>query len=171
VRCRRIVRECCLVAIPGLGKTCILRAVRHRLSPTASLTHLPPQCDTLGNATSTARSAGPRSAPPRPPPAFYAISSHVCRTSARACASCLLLDEAHLLHPETLDHLHILLNYEWDAERSCRLSSLAFRSLDRLAPRNRSCCRGFTAASSSGRSPTTIRRTTRAELNDATRQP
>lgn len=26
-----------------------------------------------------------------------------------------LLDEAHLLHQDTLDHLHILLNYEWDS--------------------------------------------------------
>jgi type II secretory pathway predicted ATPase ExeA len=26
-----------------------------------------------------------------------------------------LLDEAHLLHQDTLDHLHILMNYEWDS--------------------------------------------------------
>ena len=27
-----------------------------------------------------------------------------------------LLDEAHLLHPDRLAHLHILMNYEWDAK-------------------------------------------------------
>src|ERR1700752_1739797 len=27
----------------------------------------------------------------------------------------LLVDEAHLLHQDTLDHLHILLNYAWDS--------------------------------------------------------
>ena len=27
-----------------------------------------------------------------------------------------LLDEAHLLHPDMMAHLHILLNYEWDAK-------------------------------------------------------
>jgi hypothetical protein len=27
-----------------------------------------------------------------------------------------VLDEAHLLHQDTLDHLHILLNYEWDSK-------------------------------------------------------
>ncbi|MEZ4445759.1 MAG: hypothetical protein R3B72_42175 [Polyangiaceae bacterium] len=26
----------------------------------------------------------------------------------------MLLDEAHLMHQDTLDHLHILPNYEWD---------------------------------------------------------
>ena len=27
-----------------------------------------------------------------------------------------LLDEAHLLHQDVLDHLHILLNYQWDSK-------------------------------------------------------
>jgi type II secretory pathway predicted ATPase ExeA len=27
-----------------------------------------------------------------------------------------LLDEAHLLHQDVLEHLHILANYEWDAK-------------------------------------------------------
>jgi len=27
----------------------------------------------------------------------------------------LLIDEAHLLHQDVLDHLHILANYEWDS--------------------------------------------------------
>jgi type II secretory pathway predicted ATPase ExeA len=28
----------------------------------------------------------------------------------------LLIDEAHLLHQDVLDHLHILANYEWDSK-------------------------------------------------------
>jgi hypothetical protein len=31
-----------------------------------------------------------------------------------------LLDEAHLLHQDTLDHLHILLNYAWDSRALLR---------------------------------------------------
>jgi type II secretory pathway predicted ATPase ExeA len=28
----------------------------------------------------------------------------------------LLIDEAHLLHQDVLDHLHILANYDWDSK-------------------------------------------------------
>ena len=42
-------------------------------------------------------------------------------------------DEAHLLHPDTLDHLHILLNYEWDSRALLSLVLIGLPELfDRL---------------------------------------
>ena len=51
-----------------------------------------------------------------------------------------LLDEAHLLHQDTLDHLHILLNYEWDSRALLSLVMVGLPELlDRLSMRrNRS---------------------------------
>jgi type II secretory pathway predicted ATPase ExeA len=51
-----------------------------------------------------------------------------------------LLDEAHLLHQDVLDHLHILLNYEWDSKALLSLVLVGLPELDgRLAfRRNRS---------------------------------
>ncbi len=43
-----------------------------------------------------------------------------------------LIDEAHLLHQDTLDHLHILLNYAWDSRA---LLSLVFVGLPELRQR------------------------------------
>ncbi|WP_437479330.1 ATP-binding protein [Sorangium sp. So ce1014] len=47
--------------------------------------------------------------------AFYAVSAHVEPLGRERIHPVFLLDEAHLLHQDTLDHLHILLNYEWDS--------------------------------------------------------
>jgi type II secretory pathway predicted ATPase ExeA len=44
----------------------------------------------------------------------------------------LILDEAHILHQDTLAHLHILLNYEWDRRP---LLSLILVGLPELADR------------------------------------
>ena len=70
-----------------------------------------------------------------------------------------LLDEAHLLHQDTLDHLHILLNYEWDSPRAAlALPRRAARACsDRLAlRRNRSLySRLHAALSHRARSPPT----------------
>lgn len=51
-----------------------------------------------------------------------------------------LLDEAHLLHQDTLDHLHILLNYQWDCRALLSLILVGLPELgDRLTlRRNRS---------------------------------
>ena len=46
----------------------------------------------------------------------------------------LLLDEAHLLHPDVLGHLHILLNYEWDSRALLSVVLIGLPELDdRLA--------------------------------------
>lgn len=135
-------RECCLLTgDPGLGKTCVLRAVRHRLSPTEyRLTYCHNAtlgkrdfyrqlCLALGLSPSATAAA-----------VFYAISSHVQDLGKERVHPVFLLDEAHLLHPDTLDHLHILLNYEWDSRALLSLVLIGLPELvDRLSlRRNRS---------------------------------
>jgi general secretion pathway protein A len=105
-----------LTGEPGVGKTCVLRALRHRMPPTRfRLTYCHNAtlgrrdfyrqlCLALGlrpNATAAA--------------VFYAVSTHVEEIVKEQIHPVFLLDEAHLLHQDTLDHLHILLNYAWDS--------------------------------------------------------
>jgi general secretion pathway protein A len=130
--------ECALVlGDPGLGKTCVLRAVRHRLSPAEfRLTYCHNAtlgkrdfyrqlCLALGLAPSATAAA-----------VFYAVSSHVQELGKERVHPVFLLDEAHLLHPETLDHLHILCNYEWDSRALLSLFLIGLPELlDRLTLR------------------------------------
>jgi type II secretory pathway predicted ATPase ExeA len=71
---------------------------------------------------------------------FYAVSTHVQDLGKERLHPVFLLDEAHLLHQDTLDHLHILLNYEWDSRALLSLVLVGLPELqDRLAlRRNRS---------------------------------
>ena len=104
-----------LVGEPGVGKTCVLRALRHRLPQQGyRLTYCHnvtlgrrdfyrQLCITLGLSTASTAAA-----------VFFAVSTHVEDLGRERVHPVLLLDEAHLLHQDTLDHLHILLNYEWD---------------------------------------------------------
>ncbi len=106
-----------LLGEPGVGKTCVLRALRQRL-PQAGFRltycrnatlgrrdfyrHL---CHTLGlHTTSSAANL------------FLAVETHVQELRRDTVHPVFLLDEAHLLHPDMLGHLHILMNYEWDAK-------------------------------------------------------
>ena len=102
---------------PGVGKTCVLRALRNRL-PQAGfrLTYCPNAtlgrrdfyrylCHALGlQPSSTAANL------------FLAVETHVQSLRRERLHPVFLLDEAHLLHPDMLAHLHILMNYEWDAK-------------------------------------------------------
>ena len=130
-----------LVGDPGVGKTCVLRALRHRLPEQGfRLTYCHNAtlgrrdfyrqlCQAIGLSPS-ATAAG----------VFYAVSSHVQDLSRDRLHPVFLLDEAHLLHQDTLDHLHILLNYEWDQRALLSLVLVGLPELgDRLAlRRNRS---------------------------------
>jgi general secretion pathway protein A len=130
-----------LTGEPGVGKTCVLRALRLRLPQGAfRLTyyhnatlgrrdfyrHL---CLALGLSPSATAAA-----------LFFAVSSHVEDLAKDKLHPIFLLDEAHLLHQDTLDHLHILLNYEWDSRALLSLVLVGLPELaDRLAlRRNRS---------------------------------
>jgi general secretion pathway protein A len=130
-----------LTGEPGVGKTCVLRALRQRL-PQGSFRltyyhnatlgrrdfyrHL---CLALGLSPSATAAA-----------LFFAVSSHVEDLGRDNLHPIFLLDEAHLLHQDTLDHLHILLNYEWDSRALLSLVLVGLPELgDRMAlRRNRS---------------------------------
>jgi type II secretory pathway predicted ATPase ExeA len=130
-----------LTGEPGVGKTCVLRALRHKI-PTAGfrLTYCHNAtlgrrdfyrqlCVALGLAPS-ATAAG----------VFYAVSTLVEDLAKERVHPVFLLDEAHLLHQDTLDHLHILMNYQWDSRALLSLVLVGLPELDdRLAMRrNRS---------------------------------
>lgn len=106
-----------LVGEPGVGKTCVLRSLRQRLPQDEfRLTYC---CNTtlgrrdfyrqiclaLGLAPSATAAA-----------VFYAISTHIHELGNDRIHPVLLIDEAHLLHQDVLEHLHILANYEWDSK-------------------------------------------------------
>ena len=135
-------RQCALlIGEPGVGKTCVLRALRQRLPPARfRLTYCHNAtlgkrdfyrqlCLALGLAPSATAAA-----------VFFAVSTHVQQLGQERLHPLFLLDEAHLLHPETLDHLHILLNYEWDSRALLSLFLVGLPELlDRLElRRNRS---------------------------------
>jgi general secretion pathway protein A len=105
-----------LHGVPGAGKTCVLRAVRQCLPQEGfRLTYCHNAtlgrrdfyrqiCLALGlNPAATAAAV------------FYAVSLYVENLGRDRIYPVFLLDEAHLLHQDMLDHLHILLNYEWDS--------------------------------------------------------
>ena len=117
-----------LAGEPGVGKTCVLRALRQRLPA-----RLPP--DLLPQRHPRPPRLLPAALPrARPVPeataaaVFYVISSHVEELGRENVHPVFLLDEAHLLHQDVLDHLHILLNYEWDSRPCSRSCSSACRS-------------------------------------------
>src|ERR1041385_3046274 len=61
---------------------------------------------------------------------FLAISMHVEELAKERICPVFLIDEAHLLHQDTLDHLHILLNYQWDSKPLLSLVLIGLPELD-----------------------------------------
>ncbi len=134
-------RSVALVGEPGVGKTCVLRALRHalpkehyRLTYCHNVTlgrrdFYRQLCLALG--LPRAQTAGD---------IFWAISTHVEQLAQERLLPVFLVDEAHLLHQDTLDHLHILLNYAWDSRALLSLILVGLPDLeDRLRlRRNRS---------------------------------
>ena len=131
-----------LVGEPGVGKTCVLRALRQRLDQSFRLTYCHNAtlgrrdfyrqlCLALGLTPSATAAA-----------VFYAVSGHVEELGRERTHPVFLLDEAHLLHQDVLDHLHILLNYQWDSKALLSLVLVGLPELEgRLTMRrNRSLC-------------------------------
>ena len=106
-----------LVGDPGVGKTCILRALRHRL-PEAGFRLSYCHNATLGRRDFYRQLCLVLGLSPKATAAavFYSVSSHVEDLGKERLHPVFLLDEAHLLHQDVLDHLHILLNYQWDSK-------------------------------------------------------
>lgn len=126
---------------PGVGKTCVLRSLRASLpADRFRLTYC--HNATLGRRdfyrqlclalglTPSATAAG----------VFYAVTSQVEDLAKERLHPVFMLDEAHLLHQDVLDHLHILLNYAWDSKALLSLVLVGLSDLeDRLRlRRNRS---------------------------------
>lgn len=126
---------------PGVGKNCLLRAVRHSLPPKDfRLTYC--QNATLGRRDFYRQLCLALGLTPSATAAalFFAVSRHVTELAEQRQHPVFILDEAHLLHQDTLDHLHILMNYEWDSRALLSLVLVGLPELhDRLAlRRNRS---------------------------------
>jgi type II secretory pathway predicted ATPase ExeA len=105
-----------LVGDAGVGKTCILRALRHRLDESAfRLTYC--HNSTLGRRDFYRQLCVALGLSPKATAAavFHDVSTHVQELGKERVHPVFLIDEAHLLHQDVLDHLHILLNYAWDS--------------------------------------------------------
>jgi type II secretory pathway predicted ATPase ExeA len=131
-----------LIAESGAGKTCLLRALRHRVAQTPGLRLTYCHNVTLGRRDFYRQLCLALGLSPSATAAavFYAVSTHVEELGRDKIHPVFMLDEAHLLHQDTLDHLHILLNYEWDSRALLSLVLVGLPELhDRLAlRRNRS---------------------------------
>ena len=132
-----------LTGEPGVGKTCVLRALRHRLPDDGfRLTYC--HNATLGRRDFYRHVCLALGLSPKATAAavFYAIHEHVQQLGEERVHPVFLLDEAHLLHQDVLEHLHILANHEWDARALLSLVLVGLPELrDRLALRkNRSLC-------------------------------
>lgn len=127
-----------LTGEPGVGKTCVLRALRRRLPESEfRLTYCHNAtlgrrdfyrqlCVALGvSAKATAASV------------FYEVTKNVEHLASEQRHPIFLLDEAHLLHQDVLDHLHILCNYEWDSKALLSLLLVGLPELrERLSRRH-----------------------------------
>ena len=132
-----------LTGEPGVGKTCVLRALRHRLPNDGfRLTYC--HNATLGRRDFYRHVCLALGLSPKATAAavFYAIHEHVQQLGQERVHPVFLLDEAHLLHQDVLEHLHILANHEWDARALLSIVLVGLPELkDRLALRkNRSLC-------------------------------
>jgi type II secretory pathway predicted ATPase ExeA len=130
-----------LTGDPGVGKTCVLRALRRRL-PEAGFRLTYCHNVTLGRRDFYRQLCIALGLSPAATAAavFHAVSTHVQDLGRDRVHPVFLLDESHLLHQDTLDHLHILLNYEWDSRPLLSLILVGLPELrDRLQlRRNRS---------------------------------
>jgi len=127
-----------LVGEPGVGKTCVLRALRHRL-PSAGFRLTYCHNATLGRRDFYRQLCLALGLTPSATAAavFYAVTTHVEDLGQEKLHPVFLLDEAHLLHQEVLDHLHILLNYQWDSKSLLSLVLVGLPELEsRLARRH-----------------------------------
>ena len=130
-----------LVGEPGVGKTCTLRALRHRL-PEAGFRLTYCHNATLGRRDFYRQLCLALGLSPKATAAgvFYAVSEHVETLGRERVHPVFLLDEAHLLHQDVLDHLHVLANYQWDQKPLLSLILVGLPDLrDRMVVRkNRS---------------------------------
>jgi len=106
-----------LTGEPGVGKTCVLRALRARL-PEAGFRLTYCHNATLGRRDFYRQLCLALGLSPQctAGAVFYTVATHVEELAKERVHPVFLLDEAHLLHEQMLGHLHILLNYQWDSK-------------------------------------------------------
>jgi type II secretory pathway predicted ATPase ExeA len=120
-----------LTGEPGVGKTCVLRALRQRLPKTRfRLTYC--HNATLGRRDFYRHICLALGLNPKATAAavFFAITQHVQQQGEERTHPVFLLDEAHLLHQQVLAHLHILANYEWDSSALLSIVLVGLPELD-----------------------------------------
>lgn len=103
---------------PGVGKTCVQRALKERLSPVhyrlQYVVHV-----TLGPRDFYRQLCYALGIEPKATPAgmFEAIQRECVSAAAEhRVHSVIVLDEVHLMPDSTLGHLHLLTNFRWDSE-------------------------------------------------------
>jgi type II secretory pathway predicted ATPase ExeA len=127
-----------LTGEPGVGKTCVLRALRRRL-PDAGFRLTYCHNATLGRRDFYRQLCLALGLEPKATAAavFYEVTRQVEHLTAEQRHPVFLLDEAHLLHQDVLDHLHILCNYEWDSRALLSLLLVGLPELkERLSRRH-----------------------------------
>jgi len=104
-----------LTGEPGIGKTCTLRALRERL-PEAGFRLTYCNNSTLGRRDFYRQLCRAVGLAPKATAAsvFDALADHVEQLGRERVHAVFLIDEAHLLRQDVLDHLHVLANYQWD---------------------------------------------------------
>ena len=130
-----------LIGEPGIGKTCLLRALRDQLPENAyRLTYC--HNATLGRRDFYRQLSMALNLKPHATAAavFFDITSHIEELAVDRIHPVFLLDESHLLHQDVVDHLHVLTNYSWDQKPLLSLILVGLSDLwDRmLLRRNRS---------------------------------
>lgn len=133
----RLVEACAerthvlLTGEPGVGKTCVLRALRQRL-PKARYRLTYCHNATLGRRDFYRHICLALGLNPKATAAavFMAITEHVQEQHTERVHPVFLLDEAHLLHQQVLAHLHILSNFGWDSEALLSLILVGLPELD-----------------------------------------
>jgi len=103
---------------PGAGKTCVLRSLKHSLSPfhfrLEYVAHVSlgrrdfyrQVCFALGVESKAT------------PAAMFEAIQRTCvqASSEHRMHAVMVIDEAHLMPDSTLSHLHLLANFQWDSE-------------------------------------------------------
>jgi general secretion pathway protein A len=142
VTCVHERKHAVITGEPGVGKTCVLRALRHALGSSQLFRLTYCHNVTLGRRDFYRHVCHALGIPYgcTAGDVFLSVSKHIEELAHEKTFPVLLVDEAHLLHQDTLDHLHILLNYAWDSRALLSLILIGLPDLnDRLSMRrNRS---------------------------------
>lgn len=142
VACVQERKHAIITGEPGVGKTCVLRALRHALGADQAFRLTYCHNVTLGRRDFYRHVCHALNIPygATAGDVFHSLSKHIEDLARERTIPVLLVDEAHLMHQDTLDHLHILLNYAWDSKALLSLILIGLPDLsERLAMRrNRS---------------------------------